>query len=69
MKAYVIYCPHLGRDVRNILAHVPNVEVYTGYKTLLGCDGCLEAHKSIVRAAKFNELPMVMVCVPWPATA
>ncbi len=52
MRNVILYCPHLNRDIRGILAQVPNPMIETGYQTPLGHDGCLECHKSIVRKAQ-----------------
>lgn len=61
MKSFIIYCPHLNRDIRGILNAVPNPEILTGAWTPRGEDGCLECHHEIVRHAKEHDLPMVFV--------
>lgn len=61
MNSFIIYCPHLNRDIRNILANVPNPQIYTGYPTPKGEDGCLESHKAIVKIAQKNGWDSVFV--------
>lgn len=61
MKSYVLYCPHLDRDIRGILSRVPDPEVITGYPTVPGEVGCLEMHKTAVRLAQHKGLPFVFV--------
>lgn len=61
MKSYVIYCPHLNRDIRGILNAVPNPNILTGEKTERGEDGCLRCHHEIVRYAKKMAWPWVFV--------
>lgn len=61
MKSAIIYCPHLNRDIRGLLNAVPNPMIWTGQKTELGEDGCLECHHAIVRKAKHEGWPMVFV--------
>lgn len=61
MRSEIIYCPHLDRDLRGILAKVPNPRIYTGLPTERGEDGCLESHKAIVRSAQLDEVSAVFV--------
>lgn len=61
MKSFIIYCPHLNRDIRGLLNAVPNPQIWTGEKTARGEDGCLECHHQIVRHAKEHDWPMVFV--------
>jgi hypothetical protein len=61
MRSEIIYCPHLDRDVRGLLARVPNPRIRTGYKTVRGEDGCLESHKAIIRDAQRDGQPYVFV--------
>lgn len=61
MKSFIIYCPHLNRDIRGILNAVPNPQIVTGEQTERGEDGCLQCHQQIVRHAKDQDWPMVFV--------
>jgi hypothetical protein len=61
VKSFILYCPHLNRDIRGILAKVPNPQIITGYPTVPGEAGCLEMHKEAVRRAKMNGSFMVSV--------
>ncbi len=61
MTNRVIYCPHLGRNIRGILNAVPHPHIYTGQQTPKGEDGCLQSHQAIVREAKDADLPCVAV--------
>lgn len=61
MNNFIIYCPHLNRDIRGILARVPDPQIFTGYPTVPGEVGCLKAHKEIVRKAQHNGWPYVFV--------
>jgi hypothetical protein len=61
IPAFVIYCPHLNRDIRGILKHVHHPRIFTGFPTQRGEDGCLESHKAIIRWARDNDHPAVWV--------
>lgn len=61
LKSYVLYCPHLDRDIRGILARVPDPEIMTGYPTTPGEAGCLAMHQEVVRRARTLGLPYVFV--------
>ena len=61
MKTFIIYCPHLNRDIRPILNAVPDPQIWTGEKTPRGEDGCLQCHQAIVRKAKHEGWQMVGV--------
>lgn len=61
MNSVILYCPHLDRDIRGILARVPNSRILTGYPTPYGHDGCLEMHKDAVRIAVENGWESVFV--------
>jgi hypothetical protein len=57
----ILYCPHLDRDIRGILAHVPDPMILTGYPTKHGCDGCLDMHQRAVYLAMKNGWPSIFV--------
>lgn len=61
MRSFIIYCPHLNRDVRGLLNAVPNPQIWTGDRTERGEDGCLQCHQAIVALAKENGWPEVFV--------
>lgn len=61
MRAVILSCPHLKRDLRPILARIPGAEILLGEKTPKGEDGCLEMHKSVVRSAQAAGDPSVFV--------
>jgi hypothetical protein len=49
---YILYAPHLRRDIRGILERVHSPLIITGAKTERGCDGCLDSHKAAVMDAR-----------------
>jgi len=51
MRSVVLYCPHLGRDLRGLHEVVPELLIYTGLPTERGEDGCLQGHQEIVAEA------------------
>lgn len=61
MRSAIIYCPHLNRDIRGLLNHVPNPFILTGQKTERGEDGCLQCHQELVALAKRNNWPHLFV--------
>lgn len=61
MRSFIIYCPHLNRDVRGLLNAVPFTRIWTGEKTERGEDGCLQCHQGIVRLARASGWPAVFV--------
>ena len=56
LNAVMLYCPHLNRDPRHVLARVPNVYMLTGMKGKqpgeTGEDACIEMHWRAIRHAQ-----------------
>lgn len=61
MRSFIIYCPHLNRDIRGLLNAVPYPQIWTGQKTEHGADGCLSCHHEIVKEAQRSNAPFVFV--------
>lgn len=61
MRSVVLYCPHLGRDLRHLSETVPDLTVYQGEPTPRGEDGCLENHKAVIQEAIRNGDEMLFV--------
>ncbi len=61
MRAIILSCPHLKRDIRDLKARVPGAEVLIGEPTDKGADGCLEMHKQAIRMARDAGDPAVFV--------
>lgn len=59
MRSVVLYCPHLGRDLRPLRAAVPDLSIYEGLPTPRGEDGCLENHKAVIREAMLADADML----------
>lgn len=61
MKAVVLYCPDLGRDIAPILRHIPDAVVLRGELVTPGEAGCLAMHQQAVRMAVANGWSAVTV--------
>lgn len=61
MRAVVLYCPHLGRDIAPILERVPGAIVLCGEPVVPGEAGCLDMHKAAVQMAIDGGWPAVTV--------
>lgn len=51
LPAVVLHAPHLGRDLRHVLGHVPHAQILTGRQTTPGEAGCLASHQQAIRLA------------------
>ncbi len=49
--AVIIHCPELGRDIGELQARVPHAVVVRGPRTRHGHDGCIQAHRAVVKRA------------------
>lgn len=61
MISIVLYCPHLGRDLREIHEAVPDLGIFVGEETPKGEDGCLQNHQAVVSWARACGLERVFV--------
>lgn len=61
MHSVILYCPHLGRDISDLLALVPGARVMTGEPVVPGHDGCLQMHHAAVRMAMAEGWDRVFV--------
>jgi hypothetical protein len=61
MRAVVLSCPHLHRDITALRDQIPDALVQIGLPTPHGHDGCLEMHKTAVRDAQAAQAPAVFV--------
>jgi hypothetical protein len=60
VRAIILHCPHLGRDISELQA-IPHAEILLGEPTPRGEDGCLEMHKEAVRIAIADGDPQLFV--------
>jgi len=61
MYSVVLHAPHLGRDISPLFRAVPGLQELVGLPTSRGEDGCLEAHKKVVRTAIALGEPRIFV--------
>jgi hypothetical protein len=57
----VLYCPHLKRDIRQLLDALPSALILTGLPTVPGEAGCLQMHQLAVSTALEQGATSILV--------